>query len=192
MQLARMGRLAVVGVAAAALLTLPACGNAPAVGDQPVAEHDMSQMAGAEDAAGLAALRDLTADFGDIAVAQAAGYSAQITPCWYHRDHGAQGYHFGRPELIDGEVELLEPELVMYAPRADGTMEFLGVEYIVPLDAWQHDEPPALLGRPFMRNERLGLWVLHVWLGTENPSGLYADWNPAASCAHAAESEDRA
>jgi hypothetical protein len=29
-----------------------------------------------------------------------------------------------------------------------------------------------------MRNEQLELWVLHVWLGRDNPAGLYASWNP--------------
>ena len=28
--------------------------------------------------------------------------------------------------------------------------------------------------------------ALHVWLWKDNPSGLYADWNPAVSCQHAA------
>jgi hypothetical protein len=183
----RLVRLATAGVA---LAVLQACGGAPP--DRQAAEPDPAHAATATEADGLAALRQLTEGFGDIAVAQAAGYTEQITPCWYHRDLGGQGYHFARTELIDGNVSLLEPELVMYEPRPDGTHEFLAIEYIVPFAAWDNPDPPVLLGRPFMRNERLELWVLHVWLGKNNPSGLYADWNPNVSCAHAAESEDRA
>jgi hypothetical protein len=170
------------------------CGTAPdadrAAAGEP--EHDMAAMPYEGEQADLAELRRVTAGFDDIAAARAAGYTEQITSCWYHRERGGQGYHFGRPDLIDGEVALQEPELLMYEPRPDGSFEFLGVEYIVPVSAWDRPEPPALLGRQFMRNDRLGLHVLHVWLGRDNPSGLYADWNPAVSCDHAAESEDRA
>lgn len=140
----------------------------------------------------MATLRQLTAGFGDTAVARAAGYTDRITSCWYHREQGGQGYHFARSEWIDGTVSLHEPELVMYEPLADGTLQFLAIEYIVPFGAWDQPDPPTLLNRTFMRNEQLELYVLHVWLGKHNPSGMYANWNPDVSCAHADESEDRA
>lgn len=192
MNVERARRLAAAPVAGAMLVLLHACGNAPAV-DQAddAAEHDMAGMA-MEESAELESVRQLTAGFTDIGAARAAGYTEAITPCWYHRDNGGQGIHFARPDLIDGTVSLLEPELVMYEPLEDGSLQFLAIEYIVPLDAWTEAEPPTLLDRQFMRNDRLGLWVLHVWLGKENPNGLYADWNPNVSCEHATESEDRA
>lgn len=192
MNIERARRLAALPVAGAMLVLLHACGNAPAV-DQAAdaAEHDMAGMA-MEESAELESVRQLTASFTDIGAARAAGYTEAITSCWYHRDNGGQGIHFGRPELIDGTVSLLEPELVMYEPLEDGSLQFLAIEYIVPLDAWTEAEPPTLFDQQFMRNEQLGLWVLHVWLGKENPEGLYANWNPNVSCQHATESEDRA
>lgn len=175
------------------LAVLASCGNPPDTnGADDATEHAPAAAGTDEEAAGLASLRSLTAGFTDIEVARQAGYTEQITPCWYHRDNGGQGYHFGRTELIDGIVSVLEPELVMYEPMADGSQQFLAVEYIVPFDAWEQTEPPSVLGQEFMRNEQLGLWVLHVWLGKDNPSGLYANWNPNVSCEHAAEAEDRA
>jgi hypothetical protein len=193
MHVVRVRWFAGLTAAGIALAVLNACGNAPAERDATHADDEHGAAAAAPAAAAeLDALQQLTSGFGDIAVARAAGYTEQITPCWYHRERGGQGYHFARAELIDGNVSLLEPELVMYEPLADGSLEFLAIEYIVPLDAWDRPDPPVLLGRPFMRNERLGLWVLHVWLGKDNPSGLYADWNPDVSCEHASESEDRA
>jgi hypothetical protein len=187
-------RSIIVPLVIAGLATVTGCGNAPQASEMHAEpdQHAAGHADGAADAAELATLRQLTAGYGDLAAAQAAGYTEQITPCWYHREHGGQGVHFARTELIDGTVSLTEPEIVMYEPRADGTHEFLAIEYIVPFSAWQESAPPSLLGRDFMRNERLELWVLHVWLGKENPSGMYADWNPNVSCAHAAESEDRA
>jgi hypothetical protein len=174
-----------------ALVALVACGNAPPA--QQAAEADEhAGDANVADGAEMAMLNDMFAGYTDISVARAAGYTERITPCWYHRDNGGQGVHYARTELIDGNVSLHEPEIVMYAPRADGSEEFLAIEYIVPFDAWTQPNPPHLLGRDFMRNERLGLWVLHVWLGKDNPSGMFSDWNPNVSCEHATESEDRA
>jgi hypothetical protein len=190
---ARARRNVVWSLSILGLTAVTACGNAPPATNaaDDAAEH-AAAAPGSEEAAGLAALRAMTAGFTDIEVARQAGYAEQITPCWYHRENGGQGYHYGRPELIDGKVSLMEPELVMYEPMPDGSQQFLAIEYIVPLTAWEQTEPPSLLGQEFMRNEQLGLWVLHVWLGKANPNGMYANWNPNVSCAHAAESEDRA
>jgi hypothetical protein len=187
-------RFATDAAAVVLLAALYACSDAPAneQAGQAHDDHGAAEMAAGAEAEDLASVRRVTAGFGDIAAARAAGYTEQITSCWYHRERGGQGYHYGRTDLIDGAVSLLEPELVMYEPLADGTLEFIGIEYIVPFAAWTQPEPPALLGRSFMRNEQLELYVLHVWLGKENPNGIYADWNPNVSCTHATESEDRA
>lgn len=42
--------------------------------------------------------------------------------------------------------------------------------------------PPEMLGQMLRPNPGLGLYVLHVWLYEENPSGVFADWNPNVSC----------
>jgi hypothetical protein len=86
----------------------------------------------------------------------------------------------------------MDPELVMYEPQQGGGQQLVGVEYIVPFDQWSQPNPPTVLGQMLHRNEALSLWVLHVWLWRENPSGLYADWNPNVSCTNATTSEDRA
>jgi hypothetical protein len=139
----------------------------------------------------LAQLRAWTARFQNIDRAMAAGYTVPATPCWYHSNMGAMGYHYANPAFIDGQANLLEPELLVYEPRAGGSQKFVALEYIVPIDAWTGQDPPQLLGRSFARNDGLGLFVLHVWLWRDNPDGIFADWNPKVSCQHAAESEDR-
>jgi hypothetical protein len=55
----------------------------------------------------------------------------------------------------------------------------------VPFGAWAGSEPPELFGQHFHRNEAFGIWALHVWVWRNNPSGLFADWNPRVSCAAA-------
>jgi len=84
---------------------------------------------------------------------------------------------------VDTIIGLLRPEPVMYEPQRDGRLELVGVDYVVPFAAWQHAEPPRLLGVPFMRNEPLGVWALHIWNWRSNPSGTFAMWNPKVSCA---------
>jgi hypothetical protein len=194
MSYARMRSSIGITPAILGLVFMLGCADAPPPPEQAMEteEHAHYGDVTPEVAAQLDELHSMTASYTDLAAAQAAGYTEAITPCWYHRDNGGQGVHYARTELIDGAVSLDEPEIVMYEPLADGSQQFLAIEYIVPFDAWEHESPPELLGRQFMRNERLGLYVLHVWLGKDNPSGMFADWNPNVSCEHAAESEDRA
>jgi hypothetical protein len=178
------------GALVAAALLFPACG-----GGEP-AEEGAEATPGAEaapaESADMVALREKFDPFQDFAAAQAAGYNSAITPCWYHRENGGQGLHYGRTDLIDGTVTALEPELVMYEPQADGSLQLLAVEYIVPFAQWTSETPPTVMGESLHRNEALELWVHHVWLWRENPSGMHADWNPNVTCEHATESEDRA
>lgn len=190
MKAARLWSRARITLVAAPLAVVVGCGNAPAVEEDQSAAGELP--APAAESAELTSLRQYAAPFESLDAAKAAGYTEQITPCWYHRDLGGQGVHFARQEWIDGNVSLLEPELTMYEPQADGTMQFVAVEYIVPFSAWTEPDPPSILGQTFMRNEGLELFVLHVWLGRENPAGMYADFNPDVTCEHAEQSEDRA
>ena len=138
----------------------------------------------------LAALERLTEPFHDFSKAQEAGWNVQATPCWEHATLGAMGYHYGNPEfLADGEIDLLEPELLMYVPDASGHMHLVGMEYIVDLEAWdaQHDSPPTLLGHEFHPHSSLPIYKFHIWLWRNNPQGMFADWNPEVSCEFAAE-----
>ena len=76
-------------------------------------------------------------------------------------------------------------------------MKMVGMEYIVPLAAWEaagHDlnnsnDVPQLLGQKFTRHSTLPIFKLHIWVWQENPSGTYADWNPKVSCRFADSTE---
>jgi hypothetical protein len=130
----------------------------------------------------IARLRAATAQFHDFDRAVEAGWSAPIPDCFSDPVLGGMGYHYGNPALIDGTVEALEPELLVYEPRKNGELRFVAVEYIVPYDAWTSAEPPTLYGQSFHRNDAFDIWVLHVWHFRNNPSGMFADWNPRVSC----------
>jgi hypothetical protein len=137
----------------------------------------------------LAALREATAPFVDFDRAVDAGYGTPITVCWEHRALGAMGYHYGNPELIDGTVDLLEPEVLMYEPGPDGEKRLVGMEYIVPIEAWTGETPPMLLGQEFHPHASLPIYKLHIWLWHANPRGFFVDWNPRVSCRFAEETE---
>jgi hypothetical protein len=163
----------------------------------PAAMFGVAAGAKKADAAQLAELQKVTARFHQIEAAADAGYVAQITPCWTHHSAGAMGYHFGDTSLFDATVDLLRPEVVIYEPQSGGHMRLVGMEYIVPLAAWEaagHDldnraDVPTLLGQSYTRHSFLPIFKLHIWLWRQNPSGMFADWNPKVSCANADSTE---
>jgi hypothetical protein len=42
-----------------------------------------------------------------------------------------------------------------------------------------------LFGQDFKHNDTFGIWALHAWVWKDNPSGIFADWNPRVTCEHA-------
>jgi hypothetical protein len=151
--------------------------------------------ANAAAASQIAQLRRLVAPFHDFQKASDAGWSTAITPCLKSGDLpstpgvGAMGLHYGNLAYIQdgGTVDLLQPELLLYEPEANGKLRFVGVEYIVPFaDHPATSSPPTLLGQPFAQVPEFGVWGLHIYVGRHKPSGIYAPWNPKVSCANAA------
>ncbi len=126
--------------------------------------------------------------YGDVEVAAAAGY-APASGCMTS-DLGAQGIHLASDALFVPAVDAHAPQLLMYEPQADGSMRFIGIEYLVFQEAWHaagHEERPVLFGQTFGLNETLldePFYLLHVWIAQYNPLGLFADWNPLVDCSH--------
>ena len=177
---------ALVGVA------LAACDRAPAAPDAPAASAaSHAHGSSGEDAAPtltplarrqLAELRAATARFHDLDAAAAAGFDTRLTDCMSDPALGGMGVHFGQMSRFDARPEHDQPEILVYEPQRNGKLRLVAVEFAVPFDAWTQAKPPVLFGQSFHRNETFGLWVLHAWIGRENPSGLFADWNPRVSC----------
>jgi hypothetical protein len=57
---------------------------------------------------------------------------------------GGMGYHYGKVAYIDGNARLTEPEILMYEPQSNGSLQLVGLEYVVPLSA--SATPPSLFG----------------------------------------------
>jgi hypothetical protein len=130
----------------------------------------------------LERIREATKGFHDITTAHAAGYPAGAPTCLENPPHGGMGHHYAHPELMDDELDVERPEILVYAPAKNGGLELAGVEYIVPYSVWPRQDAPRILGHDLKRSDQLQLWYLHVWVWKENSNGMFADWNPAVHC----------
>jgi hypothetical protein len=123
-------------------------------------------------------------------VAVAAGWDTILGGC-VESPMGGMGYHLHNMDQFgNGQLNLLRPEILLYAPTEDGSMEFVGVEYVIPAALWEEEEPPHFFGRHLHFNPNVGpngIWALHVWVGKHNPNGVFDDWNPDVSCQFAPE-----
>jgi hypothetical protein len=135
----------------------------------------------------LETIRRVSASYGDIAEAKAAGYTFEVPRCRDNPPEGGMGWHYANPEFLDDTVVVDKPEVLLYEPLADGSLQLVGVEYVILYkDRARDAAPPVLMGQQFKHNDGDQLWMLHVWLHRENPNGLFATWNPTVSCAHSA------
>jgi hypothetical protein len=174
-------------------LALAACERAaaPVSPEDAALEHALhagnSQNTPADYHQQLAALRRATAPFHNFAKALAAGWDLQFTPCISNpAGPGAMGFHYVNPALLDGTLDVAEPEALIYEPDANGRLRLVAVEYLVPFDAHAIDQPPPMLyGRPFSPSPAFQVWGLHAWGWKHNPSGMHAPFNPNVSCENA-------
>jgi hypothetical protein len=137
----------------------------------------------------LALLRRVTAPFHDFDEAGEAGWSAQITPCMTDPGGaGGMGFHYGNVGLINGSASVDKPQLLLYEPEQNGRLRLVAVEYIIPYTFVPRSaEPPVLFGQKFAQVDAFQLWGLHAWVWKENPSGIFAPWNPTVNCEHTSQ-----
>ena len=148
----------------------------------------------------LAPLKKFHDRYKDVNAAIADGYelgviyndNRVVAGCVMHPTNpalfGAMGYHYFRQDRFDdGKIKELKPEVLVYHTGASG-LELGAVEWVVPKPVWEAKhgvgaEPPEVYGHMLMvLNPTLNWYVGHAWLWTENPSGVFYDWNPAVTC----------
>jgi hypothetical protein len=136
------------------------------------------------------AVRDSTARFQDVEVAEAEGYTLMFG-CVSGPDSGAMGLHFVNPSLIGDDVlDTTRPEIVIYEPLPNGRKRLIGADFLVFKDVWDatHSSPPEIMGQLlhlFEAPNRFGLpafYTLHVWAWKESPAGAFVNWHPNVSC----------
>lgn len=173
----------------AAALLLAACA------DQPTAVETASLTAqtaapalkaSASENQGLAMARAATARFHRFDVAyNDAGYNYLfMNMCMVDGSPaaaGGMGYHYVNLDLLDDQLDPAHPEAVLYEPGPDGQLRLVGLEYVIPADAWHSTSKPRLFGQDLELNA-FGLWALHTWIWKSNPAGIYKPWNPTVNC----------
>lgn len=162
-------------------------------------------------------VRAATARFQDVKVALAEGYVRDPTDmcdtaAMMGRPGalGGMGIHFFRPDLlgitappnprVDGNgthTDFRKPSILIYEPRADGSLELVAVENLVFKKAWHaagNKGLPTFHGVEFDPmsddpetpvDEAHGFephYDRHVWLYRKNSNGIFAQYNPTVTC----------
>jgi len=136
-------------------------------------------------------VRESTARFHDVSVAEAEGYGL-LFGCVSGPDAGAMGMHFVNLPLVGDDVlDATRPEIVIYEPMSNGRLRLIGADFLVFKDVWDAKHPgttPQLMGQLFHLFEapnRFGLpafYTLHVWAWKESPTGTFVNWHSRVSC----------
>lgn len=163
--------------------------------------HDHASMtAGLQD--DLARVRRATARYHRVEAAEAAGYRLGwvngagrliVNTCIARpvaAGGGAMGYHYFNADLMaTDEVELLRPEVLVYAPDDDGRLHLAAVEWVARSATSNPpgvSSAPSILGMPMhiIAPAPAGpaFYLTHAWVWKENPAGMFADWNPDVTC----------
>lgn len=167
-------------------LTLAACADLPSAADH--AALHAALHAGAASTANAAASPDLlksvraaTARFRSTTQALKAGYVPDPF-CVAVPALGGMGHHWLNQALLDPVFDPLHPEVVLYSRETGDNVTLVAVEYIV-IDVGQ--PAPTFDGHPFDVGGTpvpVPHWSLHVWVHRQNPSGVFAPFNPSVSC----------
>lgn len=90
------------------------------------------------------------------------------------------GHHYMNNSLVDGTFDIRNPEILVYNGNAEEGFELVAVEYAIPLT---FARPAGFTGSLDVWNNTSGfpLWLLHAWVWTYNPDGVF---NPTNSSVH--------
>lgn len=173
-----------VFAAACLLMTLPLV-----VHSQEMA-HDSSAEISPEIARLVADVRHATADFRNFDSVEDMGYG-KFLDCFTNNQIGGMGQHYVNGDLVDDSVlDPMEPEALVFEPTEDGDMILVAFEYLVFADQWDPDNTgraaPVLFDQEMHLKTNIPdtppVWTLHLWLWTDNPDGLFSDYNPTIFC----------
>jgi hypothetical protein len=125
---------------------------------------------------------------------------------------GVMGIHYFRPDLlgitgppnprVNGtgtHTDFTKPSILIYEPQADGSLQLVAVENLVFIKAWEaagNKEVPSYQGvkwdkmvdDPATKTDEAHMFEphydRHVWIYRDNPNGVFAQFNPNATCKH--------
>lgn len=140
---------------------------------------DIEAMSTVEDQ--LQMLRQLTMRYHSFEQAEKDGYAEEsmFNPSpWVPN----MGFHYTKESLLfDEEINLDEPEILIYVPNEKGKLKLVGIEYAIPL-FMSPEAPEGFIGDDdqWSVNPHIagGAWTLHVWMPLDNPDGIFTKDNP--------------
>lgn len=138
--------------------------------------------------------KQATARFNSTVQAEKAGYGpfppgVPLHECIMAMDaSGGMGVHWVNGPLLDDKLDPASPEVLVYAPKANGDLELVALEYVIFDSAVPAGTTPSIFGQDLTfvpegnRYEIPAFWQRHIWLYDQNPAGLFKDFNPNVSC----------
>jgi hypothetical protein len=139
----------------------------------------------------IAKVRGATAQFRDVDQAIKGGYG-KFQNCFKNDAIGGMGQHYVNGDLLASgdNPDPLKPQALVYEPGEDGSLTLVALEYLVFKDKWDPKntgrKPPVLFEQNFHLKtdipETPPAWILHIWIGTHNPEGIFSDYNPLVFC----------
>lgn len=122
----------------------------------------------------LNAGKSATVKYRDIAAAIADGY-ADINVIVQN-----MGFHYMKATLLDTVFNAEKPELLVYNKHQDGSFELVAIEYAVPIAMMPDHAPEGFTGSldVWQYNTTFNLWLLHAWVWSYNPLGIFVPSNP--------------
>jgi len=90
------------------------------------------------------------------------------------------GHHFMKMDIVDATFDMKQPELLVYSKNHEGKQELVAAEYAVPIELTPDVAPAGFTGTNDVwdRNTGFGLWLLHAWVWSYNPDGVFNPTNP--------------
>jgi len=171
------------------LLVLPLAIHAQDMTDMPMPTEQASDIS--PDVAQLIdQVRHATAGFRDFSSIEKAGYG-KLLDCFTNRQVGGMGQHYVNGDLVgDDKVDPMKPEALVYEPDGNGNMNLVAFEYLIFASKWDPNNTgrpaPVLFDRPMHLMTTIPntppVWAMHLWLWTDNPDGVFSDFNPLVFC----------
>lgn len=90
------------------------------------------------------------------------------------------GFHYMKASLADTVFDYTKPEILVYNKNHEGKIELVAVEYAVPISLRPDAAPEGFTGTSdvWKRDTGFGLWLLHAWVWSYNPQGVFNPTNP--------------
>jgi len=101
------------------------------------------------------AVREATARFKNVTSVNGPGEGYELSfGCVSGGDFGAMGLHYVNfPLVLDGEIDVNQPEIVLFEPTRDGRIRITGADFLVLAEDWEAKHPgqgpPQLSGQLF-------------------------------------------